>query len=167
MFYAFTSPLYPTTVFCLRLTRGRARRFEAGTNTDRCGRATRPCSCSRSLKDGTRVPFFVTARKGLARDGSNPTMIDCLRRILGELDAGLPSGRPGVAGARRRLGHREPARRCRVRRSVAQGRDAREEAERLRRLDRGRRAPGRASDSRRRRGSDIAAVRMADCWSAR
>jgi len=26
-------------------------------------------------KDGTRVPFFLTARKGLARDGNNPVML--------------------------------------------------------------------------------------------
>ena len=25
-------------------------------------------------KDGTRVPFFLTAKKGLPRDGTNPTM---------------------------------------------------------------------------------------------
>src|SRR5205814_3238823 len=26
-------------------------------------------------KDGTRIPFFLTAKKGLARDGNNPLMI--------------------------------------------------------------------------------------------
>ena len=31
--------------------------------------------CSRPRKDGTRVPFFLTAKKGLTSDGGNPTMM--------------------------------------------------------------------------------------------
>ena len=35
MFYAFTSPLYPTTVFAYDLTIGKSTPFEAGQRTDR------------------------------------------------------------------------------------------------------------------------------------
>src|SRR4029450_1522320 len=31
--------------------------------------------CFATSRDGTRVPFFVTARKDLRRDGRNPTML--------------------------------------------------------------------------------------------
>jgi uncharacterized membrane protein len=32
-------------------------------------------ACFATSKDGTRVPFFMTAKKALARDGRNPTML--------------------------------------------------------------------------------------------
>ncbi|HJR58933.1 MAG TPA: prolyl oligopeptidase family serine peptidase [Vicinamibacterales bacterium] len=73
-FYAFTSPLYPTTVFLFDIASGTSTPFEA---------ANPPVDISQyettqlfaTSKDGTRVPFFLTARKGLAKDGSNPTML--------------------------------------------------------------------------------------------
>ena len=74
VFYAFTSHLYPTTVFSYDIGTGASEPFE---------RAKAPVDVSRyettqlfaTSKDGTRVPFFLTARKGLPRDGSNPTML--------------------------------------------------------------------------------------------
>jgi prolyl oligopeptidase len=74
IFYAFTSPLYPTTVFSYDPVAKRSDPFEA---------ADPPIDTARfetvqlfaASKDGTRVPFFLTARKGLPRDGSNPAML--------------------------------------------------------------------------------------------
>ena len=48
-------------------------------------------------KDGTRVPFFLTGKKGLPLDGSNPTMLYAVRRVLDQHAADLPAGRAGVA----------------------------------------------------------------------
>ena len=83
--------------------------------------STRPQRAFFNSKDGTRVPMFITSKKGLKKDGSNPTML----YGYGGFDiATLPSFRPdvpGVAGARRRLGDGEHARRERVRRGVARG----------------------------------------------
>ena len=74
MFYAFTSPLYPTTVFAHDLQSGRRTPFEAPRPPIDASRyETRELFAT--SKDGTRVPFFVTMRKDLALDGGNPTML--------------------------------------------------------------------------------------------
>jgi prolyl oligopeptidase len=72
--YAFTSPLFPTTVYRYDARTRKSAPFEAPTipfdasayETQR-GFAT--------SRDGTRVPLFITARKGLVRDGSHPTLL--------------------------------------------------------------------------------------------
>jgi prolyl oligopeptidase len=74
LFYTFTSPLYPTTVFAYDIGSRRNVTFEA---------PQAPVDVSRfetkqffaTSKDGTRVPFFLTARKDLRLDGNNPTML--------------------------------------------------------------------------------------------
>jgi prolyl oligopeptidase len=74
LFYAFSSPLVPTTVFAYDPAARRATPFEAPTapiNADEY--ETRPLFAT--SKDGTRVPFFLTARRGLARDGNQPTVM--------------------------------------------------------------------------------------------
>jgi prolyl oligopeptidase len=73
-FYAFTSHLYPTTVFSYDIDSGRSTPFEAGRAPVDVTQYETTQLFARS-KDGTRVPFFVTARKGLPRDGSNPAML--------------------------------------------------------------------------------------------
>ena len=74
IFYSFTSALYPTTVFAYDPVVKRSTPFEA---------ADPPIDTARfetvqlfaTSKDGTKVPIFLTARKGLPRDGSNPAMV--------------------------------------------------------------------------------------------
>ena len=74
MFYAFTSPLYPTTVFAHDLATGQRTAFEPGkAPIDATRYETRQLFAT--SKDGTRVPFFVTMRKDLALDGRNPTVL--------------------------------------------------------------------------------------------
>jgi prolyl oligopeptidase len=74
VFYAFTSPLYPTTVFAYDIKTGRSTPFEAAKPAIDISKFETKQLFATS-KDGTRVPFFVTARKDLPLDGSNPTML--------------------------------------------------------------------------------------------
>jgi prolyl oligopeptidase len=74
IFYGFTSPLYPTTVFAYDPKGNEATAFEAAKPPiDVSQYETKPLFAT--SKDGTRVPFFLTARKGLQLDGQNPTMV--------------------------------------------------------------------------------------------
>jgi len=74
LFFAFTSPLYPTTIVRYDVSTKTSSRFEA---------ARPPFDASRyqtmqefaTSRDGTRVPLFITARKDLPRDGSHPTLL--------------------------------------------------------------------------------------------
>jgi prolyl oligopeptidase len=73
-FYAFTSPLYPTTVFHYDPATGASAPFAAPQlGFDASRYETRQVFAT--SKDGTRVPVFITLRKGLALDGSNPAML--------------------------------------------------------------------------------------------
>ena len=74
LFYAFTSHLYPTTVFAYDIKTGASTPFEPPkTPIDVSKYETKQLFAV--SKDGTRVPFFLTARKGLVKDGNNPTML--------------------------------------------------------------------------------------------
>ena len=74
IFYTFTSPLYPDTVFRFDLATGTSRPFEAPAVTfdPTRYRTERVFVVS---KDGTRVPVFITHHKALRKDGANPTML--------------------------------------------------------------------------------------------
>jgi prolyl oligopeptidase len=74
LFYAFTSPLYPTTVFRYDPATARSAPFGAAQlGFDPSRYETRQVFAT--SKDGTRVPVFITLRKGLALDGSHPAML--------------------------------------------------------------------------------------------
>jgi prolyl oligopeptidase len=74
MFYAFTSFLYPTTIFRYDFRSGTTSVFKAPTiDFDPSGYETKQVFYT--SKDGTRVPMFITYKKGLALDGSNPTLL--------------------------------------------------------------------------------------------
>jgi prolyl oligopeptidase len=74
MFYAFTSFLYPTTIFRYDFTTRATSVFKAPTIAfDPSGYETEQVFYR--SKDGTRVPMFITHRKGLKRDGTNPTYL--------------------------------------------------------------------------------------------
>ncbi len=73
-FYGFTSPLYPTTVFVYDRARATSAAFEAPTPAfDPVGYETRQFFAT--SRDGTKVPYFVTARKNLVLNGRNPTLL--------------------------------------------------------------------------------------------
>lgn len=74
IFFSFSSPLFPTTVFSYDPASKARTSFEApAPPIDASQFETKPLFAS--SKDGTRVPFFLTSRKGLALDGSHPTMM--------------------------------------------------------------------------------------------
>ena len=74
MFYAFTSFLYPTTIFRYDFRSGATSVFKAPTiDFDPSGYETQQVFYT--SKDGTRVPMFITHKKGLTLDGSNPTLL--------------------------------------------------------------------------------------------
>jgi prolyl oligopeptidase len=74
MFYAFTSFLYPTTIFRYDLKSRRNEVFRAPKV------AFNPSLYETrqvfyTSKDRTRVPMFITAKKGVQLDGNNPTLL--------------------------------------------------------------------------------------------
>src|SRR5213592_4368036 len=74
MFYAFTSFLYPTTIFRYDFTEGTSSVFKApAIDFDPSGYETKQVFYT--SKDGTRVQMFVTHKKGIKLDGSNPTYL--------------------------------------------------------------------------------------------
>jgi prolyl oligopeptidase len=74
VFYSFTSPLYPTTVFQFDVASGKSTAFEPPKTTFDASLYETERVFATS-KDGTRVPVFITHKKGLVKDGSNPTML--------------------------------------------------------------------------------------------
>jgi prolyl oligopeptidase len=74
MFYSFTSFLYPTTVYRYDLKARRNDVFRAPKVAfDPTPYETRQVFYT--SKDGTRVPMFITAKKGIQLDGTNPTLL--------------------------------------------------------------------------------------------
>ena len=74
VFYVFESPLYPRTVFRFDPATGRSQPFEPPKRTFDPGLYETERVFFPS-KDGTRVPMFITHKKSLKRDGTNPTML--------------------------------------------------------------------------------------------
>jgi len=74
VYFQFSSPLSPSTVYAYDPVRKTSAAFEA---------IKPPLDVSQfetleafaTSKDGTRVPFFITAKKDLPHDGRNPTML--------------------------------------------------------------------------------------------
>ena len=78
IFYAFTSPLYPDDGVLATIPASKQSDAvrAAGAAGDRRQRATRRRQMFATSKDGTRVPFFLTAQQGTCRStAANPTML--------------------------------------------------------------------------------------------
>src|SRR6185503_7274859 len=74
LFYSFTSFLYPTTIYRYDVKTGKNQVFRAPKVAfDPTAYETRQVFYP--SKDGTRVPMFITAKKGIQLDGSNPTLL--------------------------------------------------------------------------------------------
>jgi len=74
VFFAFSSYLRPTAVCRYDLRARQVEPFEpAPTPFDPAPYETR--ATFYQSRDGTRIPMFVTARRGIARDGSHPTIL--------------------------------------------------------------------------------------------
>jgi len=74
LFYSFTSPLYPATAFVYDAKANTSRPF----NPPRLTFDTTRFATERVFyqsRDGTRVPMFITHRRDMKKDGTNPTML--------------------------------------------------------------------------------------------
>jgi prolyl oligopeptidase len=74
VFYTFTSPLDPVTVYRFDIDSGKSTAFEPPKLTlDPSAYTTERIFFA--SKDGTKIPMFITHRKGLKKDGTNRTMM--------------------------------------------------------------------------------------------
>jgi prolyl oligopeptidase len=74
IWYSFSSPLTPSTVYVYNPQSKTSEGFEVATPAVDTSLFETTALFATSA-DGTRVPFFLTARKNVARDGNNPTML--------------------------------------------------------------------------------------------
>ena len=73
-YYAFTSYLYPTTVYRFDVADGKTSvYFKPDVKFDPSLYETRQVFYT--SKDGTKVPMFIVAKKGIKLDGSHPTVL--------------------------------------------------------------------------------------------
>jgi prolyl oligopeptidase len=74
IYYQFSSPLFPATVYAYDPAAKKSTAFDPAKAVIDVSQyeTTQAFATSR---DGTRVPYFITAKKGLAKDGSHPTML--------------------------------------------------------------------------------------------
>jgi prolyl oligopeptidase len=73
-FFSYSSYTVPATIYRYDAVSGAITRFKAPmVGFDAGAYETRQAFCQ--SKDGTRIPMFITARKDLARDGNNPTIL--------------------------------------------------------------------------------------------
>ena len=79
-------------------------------------------------KDGTRVPMFLTYKKGLKLDGQNPTLLYGYGGFNISLTPAFSVPHAGLAGDGRRLRAAKPARRRGIWRRLAPGGNEGEEA---------------------------------------
>ena len=74
VYYAFTSYLYPTTLYRYDVADGTTTTyFKPEVKFDPAPYETRQVFYT--SKDGTKVPMFIVAKKGLKLDGSHPTVL--------------------------------------------------------------------------------------------
>jgi prolyl oligopeptidase len=73
-FFSFTSYIYPTTIFRYDVATG-ALAVHRAPHLDFDPTRYETRQVFYNSKDGTRVPMFLTMRRGLAHDGSNPTYL--------------------------------------------------------------------------------------------
>ena len=74
MFYTFTSFTIPPTIYRYDIASRKSTVFrQPEVNFNPTDYETTQAFCT--SKDGTKVPMFITHRKGLRRDGQNPTLL--------------------------------------------------------------------------------------------
>lgn len=73
-FYSFTSFTYPPTIFRYDIKTGKSELFrKSEVKFDPAAYETKQVFYT--SKDGTKVPMFITHKKGLKMDGNNPTLL--------------------------------------------------------------------------------------------
>jgi prolyl oligopeptidase len=74
-YYSFTSFTEPGAIYRYDLASGKELGVEETEGRLRHRGLRRPSRSSTRSKDGTKVPMFVTHKRGLKLDGSNPTLL--------------------------------------------------------------------------------------------
>jgi len=74
MFFSFTSFTYPTTAFRYDFTNNKVEVFRKA-EIDFDGTQYETKQVFYHSNDGTRVPMFITSKKGTKQDGKNPTLL--------------------------------------------------------------------------------------------
>ncbi len=92
LYFGFTSFLHPGAVFHWDPATATSTRFDESVATFDAS-AFETVQVFYASKDGTRVPMFLTMRKGLAKNGANPTMLYAYGGFSVSL---LPSFSPSV-----------------------------------------------------------------------
>jgi prolyl oligopeptidase len=87
LFYAFTSFLYPTTVFRYDMKTRKDQSFQP-PHVDFDPSNYETIQVFYNSKDGTKVPMFITMKKGTKLDGQNPTRM----YAYGGFDASMTPG---------------------------------------------------------------------------
>jgi prolyl oligopeptidase len=75
VFYTFTSFTYPPSIFRYDIAAGTSKLFRAPEIPGFRAADFVTEQVFYPSKDGTRIPMFLTYRKGIARDGNNPTVL--------------------------------------------------------------------------------------------
>lgn len=75
VFYTFTSFNYPPTIFSYDIATGRSTIFRTAAIPGFRSDAYDVTQVFVTSNDGTKVPMFLTHRKGLVLDGTNPTLL--------------------------------------------------------------------------------------------
>ncbi len=88
MFFVFSSYTYPGTIFRYDFKTGKTSEYyRSKIDFDPADYETEQVFFA--SKDGTRVPMFVTSRKGIARDGSHPALLTAYGGFGISLDPGF------------------------------------------------------------------------------
>ncbi len=74
LYYSFTSFTYPPTIFKYEITSGKSALYEK-PKIDFKPEEYETKQVFFNSKDGTRIPMFITYKKGLDLNGKNPTML--------------------------------------------------------------------------------------------
>lgn len=73
-YYTFTSYIFPATIFSYNVLTGQSELYrKSGVDFDPSGYESNQVFYT--SKDGTKVPMIITHRKGLERNGKNPTVV--------------------------------------------------------------------------------------------
>lgn len=93
LFYKFTSFLYPETVFHFDMKTRKGHPFQP-PNVDFDPSRYETIQVYYNSKDGTKIPMFITMKKGTKLDGQNPTRLSAYGGFGVSVTPGFSPGRP-------------------------------------------------------------------------
>lgn len=92
LYYAYTSYIYPSTIYRYEVETGQSEvYYQSPVDFDPEQYTSRQVFYQ--SKDGTRIPMIITHKKGLKRDGTNPTMLYGYGGFNISLTPGFSTGR--------------------------------------------------------------------------